>query len=54
MEASVALSPVALAALKILIVDRNRDHECMVPCAFADVLHRRYMQNPDAWAPCAK
>ena len=48
MEASVALSPVALAALKILIVDRNRDHEvhgavrlrgCLTPSW-------RYMQNP--------
>jgi len=27
------LTGCAGAALKILIVDRNRDHECMVPCA---------------------
>ena len=39
------LTGCAGAALKILIVDRNRDHECMVPCAFADVL-------PPAGATC--
>ena len=39
------LTGCAGAALKILTVDRNRDHECMVPCAFADVL-------PPAGATC--